>query len=202
MKINFKLTTDGKRHRYCQNCLSEKVRDVDIKGKRYYQCDDCRRKYERLIDIDPALKWWVDEKTKEYWHESVGIFLKRPDKKLLFFERTIFPYGHTIPAGHLEIGEEPDEAVLRELLEETGIKIKKAKLFKTEGVAGDKCRRGADYHLWNLYTAQLDNQLRIKVDKREGRSPVWLGLAQALKKELTLPVRYFLEKYGKEIVSA
>jgi ADP-ribose pyrophosphatase YjhB (NUDIX family) len=193
------LPTDGKRHRYCQNCLSEEVKDVIIKGKKYYRCDSCGQTHDRLIDIDPQLKWWIDEKTNEYCHESVGMLVIGPDKKILFIERTIFPFGHTIPAGHLEVGEKPDMAVLRELKEETGIIQSEATLFKEELITNDPCRRGADFHFWHLYITKLEGTPKIETDKDEGKNPVWFDLTQALEKKLTSPVRYFLEKYKDEI---
>jgi len=202
MKIKFSLPKDGKRHRYCLNCFSEKVSDISQKGRKFYSCDNCHRVHDRLIDIDPALKWWVDKKTGEYHHESVGIIVIAPDKKILFFERTIFPYGHTIPAGHLEVNEKPETAVLRELKEETGLSLSKVNLFKEEDVPGDPCRRGADFHFWHLYIAKLQTIFKPNIEKEEGKKPIWLDLNQALKRKLTPPVRYFLEKYKNEITDS
>ena len=202
MKIKFSLPKDNKRHRYCLNCFSEEVIDIVLKGKKFYRCDSCHQIHDRLIDIDPVLKWWVDEKTGEYHHESVGIIVIRPDKKILFFERTIFPYGQTIPAGHLEANENPEKAVLRELKEETGLSLSKVNLFKEEDVSGDPCRRGADFHFWHLYLVKLNTSFTPKIQKEEGQKPIWLDLNQALKRKLTPPVRYFLEKYKNEITDS
>jgi len=195
MKIDFPLPTDGKRHGYCQNCHSEKVSDVEKNGKTLYKCNKCGNSYERLIDLDPRIKWWVDKKTKEYWHESVGIFVSHKEK-LLLFERTIYPYAYTIPAGHLDINETPDEAAVRELKEETSISLSKVNPY----VANDKCRKGADYHKWHLYTAPLDKLPSIKIQNTEGHKGTWVKLSKALKLDLTLPVRFFLRKYNKELL--
>ena len=202
MKIKFSLPKDSKRHRYCLNCFSENVTDIVLKGKRLYRCDSCHQIHDRLIDIDPALKWWVDKKTGEYHHESVGMIVIGFDNRILFFERTIFPYGHTSPAGHLEINEKPEIAALRELKEETGLSLSKAKLFKEEDLPGDPCRRGADFHFWHLYVTKLNASFIPIIAKDEGKKPIWLDLNQALKRKLTPPVRYFLEKYKNEITDS
>lgn len=200
MKINFPLPTDGKRHRYCQNCLSENVYDVDIKRKRHYQCDNCKNKYDRLIDIDPALSFWVDPQTKDYWHESVGVFVSNPAKKILFIVRTIFPYGYTVPAGHLEKGENPEKAAIRELFEETSIQTNHLDLFKVEDILDDPCRRGADSHRWHVYTYQLQKNQKITPNKEEGKKPCWLTIEEALTKKMTKPVDFLLRKYGSKLI--
>lgn len=199
MKINFDLPTDGKRHRYCANCFSEKINDVIINENRLYHCDNCQQELDRLIDIDPELKWWVDKKNGEYFHESVGILVINTENKILFFERTIFPYGFTIPAGHLGASEKPEEAIIRELEEETGINITKVTLFKEEEIINDRCRRGADIHFWHLFLAKLDGPVEIKTDKNEGKNPVWLDINSALNKKLTPAIEFFLNKYKDEI---
>jgi len=202
MKINFPLPTDKKRHRYCQNCLSEKVKDIKVKEKTLYQCEDRGKSYDRLIDIDPALTWWVDEKTKEYWHESIGVFIINSDGGILLIERVIFPYGFTIPAGHLEAGEKPLTAATRELEEETGINADNLTLFSEEGVPNDRCRRGADYHKWHLYTYLLTNSQSIIPNRQEGKNPIWLTLEESLKQNFTYPTRFFLEKYGNKLINS
>jgi len=64
MKITFELPKDGKRHRYCQNCFSEKISDITIDEKLFYHCDNCGQDHDRMIDLNPERKWWIDEKQK------------------------------------------------------------------------------------------------------------------------------------------
>ena len=163
-------------------------------------CDDCHNTSPRLIVIDPKTVWWVDEATKEYWHESVGVFVFNAENKALFFERTIYPFAFAIPAGHLDTGEDAETAVKRELQEEAGIKTNGVKLFSEEEVIGDECRRGADNHRWHLYTTRVENVGEVKIND-EGIKPVWLTLDEALQKELVYPVKYFIEKYRDTLLS-
>ncbi len=200
MKIDFTLPTDGQFHQYCPNCYSENINRVFENEKTFYLCNQCGNKSPRLIVIDPKTVWWIDESTKEYWHESVGVFVFNEENKALFFERTIYPFAFAIPAGHLDTGEDAETAAKRELQEEAGIKIGSVKLFSEEDVIGDECRRGADNHKWHLYTATVENIGEIEIND-EGVKPVWLTLEEALQKELVYPVKYFIEKYGQRLLS-
>ena len=200
MKINFPLPIDGEYHQYCQECYSEDIHRIFEGEKTFYLCNKCGAKSPRLIVIDPKATWWIDEVTKEYWHESVGIFVFNENNEALFFERTIYPFAFAIPAGHLDTGEKAEMAVIRELEEEAGIKINTVKLFSEEDVIGDQCRRGADNHKWHLYMIKVSGIGEIKIND-EGVKPVWLTLEEALQKELVYPVRYFIEKYGNKLLA-
>lgn len=200
MKITFPLPIDGQFHQYCSKCHSENINRVFEGEKTFYLCDSCGDKSPRLIVIDPETVWWVDESTKEYWHESVGVFVFNENGKALFFERTIYPFAFAIPAGHLDTGEDAAIAAKRELQEEAGIEAHSVKLFSEEDVIGDECRRGADNHKWHLYTTKIENVGEIKIND-EGVKPVWLTLEEALEKELVYPVKYFIKKYGGKLLA-
>lgn len=198
MKIGFTIPQDNSYHQFCPKCHSEKINRIFRQKKTYYKCNGCNETFPRLIVIDPKIKWWIDKKTKEYWHESVGVFVFNQHNEVLLFERTIYPFALTIPAGHLDSGEIPKEAVKRELLEETGLKINEIKLFSEEDVLGDQCRRGADNHKWHLYIAKVKKADKIKIND-EGIKPVWLSIEEAQKNNLVYPVKFFINKYSSTL---
>lgn len=190
----------NKEGQFCIKCHSMNVVRVFKAGLTYYHCGSCGKTLARSLVLDNQIVWWVDKVTKEYWHESVGIFVFNFENKALFFKRTIYPFTWAIPAGHLDAGEDAQIAVIRELFEETGIKIgaHETKLFSEEDVIGDKCRRGADCHKWHLYTTRIKNVATLKIND-EGVKPAWLPLEYALQKEPVYPVKYFIEKYGNQL---
>jgi len=59
--------------------------------------------------------------TSQFFRASVGIVVGRADGRVLVFERIDKPGEWQLPQGGLDVGEEPHEASLRELEEETGI---------------------------------------------------------------------------------
>lgn len=123
---NVSLKNEGQ---YCIHCFSRKVERVFQDGLTYYHCRACGKTAERSLVIDKSVVWWIDKKTNEYWHESVGVFVFNSQKKALFFERVIYPFALAIPAGHLDTGEIAEIAVKRELKEETGIELGNIKAF-------------------------------------------------------------------------
>ena len=57
----------------------------------------------------------------QFFRANVGIVVSREDGHVLVFERRDKPGQWQLPQGGLDVGEEPLEAALRELQEETGI---------------------------------------------------------------------------------
>jgi 8-oxo-dGTP pyrophosphatase MutT (NUDIX family) len=199
MKLNFDWKNDGKYHQYCIHCHAESVEKVVEDGKTCYFCATCKQRHERSIIIDLAIKWWITD-DGEYWHESAGIFIRNSKGKFLFFERLMFPFAMTVPAGHVDSGEEPIEAAKREAEEEVGLTNGKPMLIVSEDIIGDSCRRGCDTHHWHVYLIALDQDIDLKVtEKEEGEKPIWLTLDEALQKDLTFPVRYIIERHKDDL---
>lgn len=195
MIIDFSITEDKNSHWYCIKCHVEAIERIMEAGKIKLKCRECGAIEDRSIHIDPKMVYWIDPVTKKYWHESVGIAVVNQNKELLFFERTAFPYVYSVPAGHLEAGEDPFNAANRELEEETGIKTDNLEFLFKVPLSGDSCRRGADDHVWNVYRVCVDsNNLAIRINKQEGKNPVWLCFDKVLKMELAVPVRKIIEE--------
>jgi len=194
MIIDFSPPPDDLEHSYCINCKSESLTEIMHREKSQYYCAGCRSIYPRAIHFSPRICWWINPVTNEFWHESVGVFIFNRRSEILLFERTVFPFVWTIPAGHLEPGEIPRNAAVREVAEETGILLSQTELVTEEDVVGDSCKWGADCHRWHLFRAITDISDPIQVNA-EGKSPLWLPLERALSRELTVPARYFIQRY-------
>lgn len=199
MKLDFPWHADGKYHQYCISCHAETVQRAYEDPRTYYRCSTCGQRHERSIVIDPGLTWWIAD-DGEYWHESAGVFVRDPELKFLFFQRTLFPFALTVPAGHVDTGEEPGAAASRELREEVGITGEPREIGRDE-IVGDSCRRGSDAHLWHAYLLVLNDSTEVEViEKDEGHRPVWLTLDEALREELTVPVRHAINTLSDELL--
>lgn len=100
----------------------------------------------------------------ELIHFAVGAVIQRADCYLLI-RRTLYPSGiYTIPAGHLEQGESPAEAVSKEVFEETGMTVTSHRLLLDRQVLLDDCRRSVDYHVWSLYACDSIGEPRMNYE--------------------------------------
>lgn len=162
----------------------------------------------RAVVVDPRICWWTDS-DGEYWHESAGVFVRDPRGRFLFFQRTAFPYRLTVPAGHVERGEDPKRAAAQELWEEVGIRAAHGDLrfVADEHLDGDMCRRGSDAHRWHAYLLDVDDhraagtQGELTVNE-EGEEPLWLSLDQALSSQPTFAVEHIIDRYSDRLLHA
>lgn len=151
-----------------------------------------------MLVVDPKVTSWVDE-DREYWHASAGAMIFNEKDELLLFKRLLHPFVYSIPAGHIEPREDPEDAVVREVAEEVGIADLTPRLVLREDIVGDECRRGADNHRWHLYCGRVNSAHPLCMND-EGTAPVWLSISEALRRPLAYPVMLFLRRHGDMLV--
>ncbi|WP_030933735.1 NUDIX hydrolase [Streptomyces sp. NRRL S-646] len=198
MKLDFlppDALRDGVVHHYCLHCHRDSVEWRTEGSRRRAVCRVCGNDSDRALVLDPAVRWWTDSEG-EYWHETAGVFVRDARGRFLFFDRTAFPFGLTIPAGHVEPSESPDEAAVRELQEETGIVGHRLKHVARTPIPGDGCRRGADAHLWHVYQTVDAVEADVTVELGpEGTTVLWLTPDEALNRPITYAVKHLLTYY-------
>lgn len=200
MKIDFAIGDSSKESLFCIKCHSTDIKPIKSKAITGYKCNACDSFEPRAIIIDPKIEWWIDDRTKDYWHKSVGVFIFNSKNEFLIFELNKFPFASTIPAGHLDKNELPEVAVIREAFEETNLSLTSVKLLAEERISNDQCRRGSDHHFWYIFTAKLPEEQNIRVNE-EGQEPRWVTAEQAKKMKLTYPVKLLVEKYFDQLIS-
>lgn len=197
MKIPLTISLD-KEGQYCFQCFSGQVKRIFKDGLTYYECLACGKISERSLVLDNKIIWWTDKK-RQYWHESVGVVV-RQEEKLLCLLRQIYPFAYTIPAGHLDVGEKPECAAMRELKEETGLSGNKLKLIGEFNLSDDSCRRGSDHHRWHLYRVNIESFMRLKLSD-EASIAQWLSLPELRKlKNITHPLKYIVNTFGDSLI--
>lgn len=132
----------------------------------------------------------------ELLHYAVGAIIKKYQAdEYLLFRRRMYPEGcYTIPAGHLEKNEAAELAVVREVYEETKLVLIPStfKLLYEEEIE-DKCRRGADYHVWSLYCCECIGDACLSY---EADIMGWYKKDEIISlPELTRPTGHFLSQY-------
>jgi 8-oxo-dGTP diphosphatase len=112
----------------------------------------------------------------------------------LLIDRANPPFGFAGPAGHVDEGEEPEQAVIREVSEETGLTVTNPVLAFEEFVSWNECRQGTQGHHWYVYQCVVEGELAQS--NREAKSLGWYNVEQI--KQLTLePVwQHWFQKLG------
>ncbi len=172
-------------------------------GARLAHHSDARRAYEhaghvhdRAFVFDPKVPWEF-RADGELRHFSVGAILWRTfasEPRYCLLRRTTYPIGYyTIPAGHVDVGEEPLTSVLRETYEETGLAVIRSELLYANEEIADACRRGANYHAWHLYLCECLGEPHLS---DEGDVIGWYTRTEILEDlRLTRPAAHFLGRY-------
>lgn len=160
--------------------------------KRQTKCDTCG------VDSKRALVW--DDSIKQYFndenflvHESTGAFVVNNEGKILFIELNKFPFGYTVPAGHIDAGESSADACIREFKEEVGLDIENMEVVYEGEIVGDSCSRGADIHKWTFYVATATNDNVLL--NEESKLFTWLDIHN-LPNDLTHPIAFCLKQDG------
>ena len=123
-------------------------------------------------------------------HYSVGAIIKKGDKYLLI-DRAIPPYGLACPAGHVDEGEEKEEALIREIKEETGLKIESLKLVAEEELDWNWCSKGITVHYWYVFDCRVNGVIR---KNGESKSINWYSKEEIMELKLEPSWEYWLKK--------
>lgn len=113
--------------------------------------------------------------------EAVGCFLEHEDAFVLLERQDHKPQGRTwgLPSGKIEEGETPDEAMLRELWQETGYRVSSDSLLhvRTVYVRFDD---GTDfvYHIYRLIVS--GERPTVRINSAEHKTHEWVSPAEAL----------------------
>ncbi len=142
---------------------------------------------------------------KEYKHIGVyGLLIK--EGKILLIKKSCGPYTGQLdlPGGGLEYGETPEETLKREFIEETGILVKKYKLYDANAVRfvwNHKNEELDCYHIGIFYKIQeYENDIKkeIEVDEVNDDSlgAEFYDIDSLKKEELSRIALLELEKLG------
>lgn len=191
MKINFSIDKNNYAE-YCLACNSENsLEHSSDESGLLYTCSKCGKSNSRALIIDPEIDWYMDD-DGEYVHKSVGVFIIH-DGRVLVFKRTKFPFGYTIPAGHVDKNESSEVAAVREVREETGLNISQPELIFEGMIEGDSCRRGSDLHSWSAYRKRVTDLADLDISAEEGTLQQWVTYKELLTLDVPPAMRYLLE---------
>ena len=125
-------------------------------------------------------------------HYSVGAIIYK-DGKYLLIDRVNPPFGCAAPAGHVDEGEGAESALVREIFEESGLKVKNFNLLDEEMLENNVCSKGIGIHYWYLYSCDVEGG--VIWNKNETRSIDWYTPDQIKKLSLEPVWEYWFKKH-------
>lgn len=124
-------------------------------------------------------------------HYSTGVIVEC-NGKYLMLDRKNPPPGFACPAGHIDEGEEPKVAAIREVFEETGIKLGNIEFVCEEEISWNYCK-SATVHYWYLYKADVLSE-NLVFNEEEEKSLAWYSVDEIKKLNLEEVWKYWFEK--------
>ncbi|MBU6500288.1 MAG: NUDIX hydrolase [Patescibacteria group bacterium] len=94
--------------------------------------------------------------------KSIGAIIRNEQGEYLTQYRLRHPLGLALPAGHVDPGEGPEEALKRELIEETGLTVTSAKLVLNDTFPNPCPKKGHTAHEWWVYEVVVAGQTELK----------------------------------------
>jgi len=128
-------------------------------------------------------------------HYSVGAIVTNDEGKYLLIDRLKQPFGFACPAGHVDEGEHPVTAIMREVEEETGLIPWRIESISLEGFTdapNEACSRGVKNHVWDLYYVRGTGELIFKAD--EVKSIGWYSIEQIRELPMESVWKYWFTK--------
>ncbi len=187
-----------KNAQYCIACFYEGVDRFFEDEKTFYRCSSCKHEDPRSLVMDDKVTSWVDEEAR-YWHESVGVLIQNTKGEIFCILRKIYPFVYALPAGHLDAGEDPEQAAARETREEIGLDKLALKNLGRFPIYGDKCRRGCDDHMWNLFLHDQADDFEPQLSD-EALTWKWLSKNELQSRDdIAYPLKYIIEHHGHQI---
>lgn len=124
-------------------------------------------------------------------HYSVGAIIKR-NQKYLLIDRKNPPFGFAGLAGHIDEGESPEEALVREVKEESNLLVESYKLLFEEELDWNWCKEGVKIHYWYLF--QCGTEGKVCIDRKEEKSIGWYSKEEIKHLSLEKVWRYWFKK--------
>lgn len=111
---------------------------------------------------------------KKYPEPTVGAVIFNPEGKVLLCKSHKWNDKYVIPGGHIELGEKMEEALRREIFEETGLEIYDIKLISLKESIDSSTFHEKKHFIFIDYECKTDSTKVVLND--EAQEYRWVGL--------------------------
>lgn len=135
---------------------------------------------------------------QQYPEPTVGALIFGPDDKLLLMRSHKWRDKYVIPGGHIELGERMEDALRREVKEETGLDVYDVEFLCFQEFLYDEAFWEPGHFIFFDYTCRTDaTDVRLNAEAEEY---VWVAVEEALEFPVDLyterAIQEYLEKRG------
>lgn len=133
-----------------------------------------------------------------YPEATVGALVVNEVGKVLIVRSSKWNNKYTVPGGHIELGERAEEAIKREVKEETGLDVEPVKLLLAQQAIYPKDYHKHEHFLFMDYICKAKSS-EVKLDGRELQEYVWVRPEDALKLDMEEYTKNFVVKYLEQL---
>lgn len=129
-----------------------------------------------------------------YPEATAGALVVNPRGEVLIVRSSKWSDKFTVPGGHIELGERAEDAIKREVKEETGLDVEPVKLLLVQQAIYPQDYHKHEHFIFMDYICQTKSS-EVKLDGRELQQYVWMKPEEALKLDMEEYTRNFVNKY-------
>jgi nucleoside triphosphatase len=125
---------------------------------------------------------------------TVGALVVNDKGEVLIVRSKKWGDKYTVPGGHIELGERAEDAIRREVKEETGLESEPVELLIVQQAIYPKDYHKHQHFIFMDYVCKARSR-DVQLDGLELQEYVWVRPEEALKLDLEEYTRKFVEKY-------
>jgi len=129
-----------------------------------------------------------------YPEATVGALIVNQKDEVLLVHSKKWGEKYTVPGGHIELGERAEDAIVREVKEETDLDSEVVELLILQQAIYPKDYHKHEHYIFMDYVCKAKSS-DVKLDGRELQRYVWVKPEDALKLDLEEYTRNFVLKY-------
>lgn len=126
----------------------------------------------------------------------IGVLILNPKGKILLVQSHKWRNKYSLPGGHIELGEKIEEAIRREVKEETGLNIYNIQFLHFQEMIFDPVFYKKKHFIFLDFMAKTREQ-KVKLDSEAQKYP-WVKASEALQMPLHQYSRKTIQEYIKK----
>ena len=128
---------------------------------------------------------------------TVGALIFNPKGKIFLMKSHKWRGKYTMPGGHVELREKIEDALKREIKEETGLSIYDIRFICLQEFIFDNAYWKKKHFIFLDYACKTDS-VKVKLSS-EGQEYIWTSLKEALKLPVNLSTKRAIKEYIKNL---